>query len=319
MLDAPSVATHVATGHGRPPLFSRKTQGNEPPGTRDLRLLLNKLTPASQDKLLPALLALDFTPDLVTSFQGVLIAKVSDLRPPAATLKTFAQCCLKIKEKLQGDLSDCLVVSLNEKLSQAVRDAETAGDDKAGCLIGLAGALAATGFSPGVWLFQTLSEVLVSPSEVAVEAVCMVYKNSVREVLALWGEVDIAVATMDRLAAIWNESRFSKKTQFHIQNLLDSREEMLTPAPLPKPDSDCPVLAKKTSTRARKKVTFIYPPDPSEGSPSTIDSPTESAARVNLSPICRTFISSETKVIPYLGADQWSLTDADGKSRYSRS
>lgn len=298
MLDTTSVATQAATGHGRPPLFSRKTQGNETPGMRDLRLLLNKLTPSSQAKLLPSLLALDFTPDLVTAFQGLLLAKVSDLRPPAATLKTFAQCCFKVKEKLQGDLGDCLVEGLSEKLGQAVKDAEAAGEEKLGSLIGLAGALAATGFSPGVWLFQTLSQVLVSPSETAIEAVCLVYRNSVRDVLALEDTLDLAAATMDRLAAIWSESRFSKKTQFHMQNLLDSREELLTPA-LPKPD-DGPELVRKPSNRPRKKVTFIYPPDPSDDSPSTIDSPPESAAKSSVSPISRSFISSKTKVIPLL-------------------
>ena len=317
MLDTTSIATQAAPGHGRPPLFSRKTQGSDTPGTRELRLLLNKLTPSSQAKLMPSLLALEFTPDLVTAFQDLLLTKVSDLRPPAATLKTFAECCLKVREKLQGDLGDCLVVGLSEKLGRAVKAVEAAGEEKLGSLIGLAGALAATGFSPGVWLFQTLSQVLASPSEVAVEAVCLVYRNCVREVLALEDVLDLAAETMDRLAAIWSESRFSKKTQFHIQNLLDSREELLTPAP-PKPD-DGPELVRKPSNRPRKKVTFIYPPDPSDNSPSTIDSPPESAAKSCVSPITRSFISSNTKVSPYSGTHQRSAAPPHGKPRHPRS
>ena len=295
MLDTPSVVNQTADSR-RPPLFSRKTQGSEAPGTRDLRLLLNKLTPASQDKLLPSLLAMNFTPDLLNSFESLLIAKVSDLQPPVATLKTFAECCFQLKEKLQPDLAERLVESLGEKLSQAVRTAGAQGEAKQGSLIGLTGALAATGFSPGLWLFRTLDEVLETPSEVAVEATCLVYKVCVREVLRVEDIHDRAEVTLNRLHFIWSENRFPKKTQFHIQNLLDSREEILTPAEPLKPVLSEPALIRRPSNKIRKRVTFTYPANHSDDSPSTIDSPPESAAKSCLSPICRTFISSETKV-----------------------
>ena len=280
----------------RPVFFSRKRGEDNIPGMRDLRLVLNKLTPSSEEKQIPALLALEFNEDLIKGFETLLLTKVAEQKAPVSTLATFATCCVRLRDNLRrscGTLANYLVSSLDTRLQEEVLKALETEQDKLNGLLGMVGALAATGFSPGVFLFQSFDLVLSHPSEEAVETVCFVFKHTVREVLAVEDVKTRAKSTMDTLTDIWRQNILPKKTQFHLQNLLDEQDKLLTPV---HKIVELPVIIRKSSNRARKKVTFVYPPeDGEEESPLASPAP-ESSAKVCLSPICRTFIASETKV-----------------------
>ena len=279
------IATAVA--RPRPTFFKSKARVDEEPQTKSLRLLLNKLTPTSSETQLGSILCFDFNQDLIRLFSSLMMARVSTQRTLSSVL---ARTCDLLRQSLQlknPPLAIFFTATATEKLEEAAFAAIRDSPEKLAGLLSLAGALAVCEFCSATIMLTAMTEALRDPSDVSVDAVCGVFKSTVPEILAVEDVKPDAEDLITSLTEIWHTNSLLKRTQFLLQDIIDSKDQLLTPKPRPVPEA--PVHRRKSSTRTRKRVSF-----PSDVTQTEI-APSSPVLQGNKKSICRTNLSVESK------------------------
>lgn len=274
--------TPAPVTRSRPCFFQSKARGDEDPKVKNLRLLLNKMTPGTTDSQLGALLAFEFNQDLISLFSSLMMARVSTQR----TLSTIlAKACVQLRLTLalkNPGLSDFFVTTVTARLETDTEAAALRNPEKLAGLLSLAGALAIGEFCPGTLMLKAMSKAVESPSDESIDAVCSVFKFSISEILGVQDVKTEAEALITSLTEIWHANSLLKRTQFQIQDIMDSKTKLLVPKVK---IVEVPVFRRKSSNRVAKRVSF----------PTNVTEPLISPTIQSQKSICRTHLSNDAK------------------------
>lgn len=266
----------------RPCFFQSKARGDEDPKVKSLRLLLNKLTPGTTDSQLGALLAFEFNQDLISLFSSLMMARVSTQR----TLSTIlAKACVQLRISLalkNPGLSDYFTATITARLETDANTAALHNPEKLAGLLSLAGALAISDFCPGTLMLKAMTKAVESPSDVSVDAVCCVFKASISEILGVQDVKTEAETLIVSLTEIWHTNSLLKRTQFQLQDIVDSKAKLLVPKIKV---VEVPIFKRKSSNRVPKRVSF----------PTNVTEPLISPTLQTQKSICRTHLNNDAK------------------------
>jgi len=266
----------------RPCFFQSKARGEEDPKVKSLRLLLNKLTPGTTDSQLGALLAFEFNQDLISLFSSLMMARVSTQRTLSSIL---AKACVQLRVSLalkNPGLSDFFTATITARLETDADTAALHNPEKLAGLLSLAGALAIGDFCPGTLMLKTMTKAIESSTDESVDAVCSVFKASISEILGVHDVKTDAEALIASLTEIWHANTLLKRTQFQIQDVVDSKTKLLVPKIKV---VEVPVFKRKSSNRVPKRVSF----------PTNVTEPLITPTVQQQKSICRTHLSNDAK------------------------
>lgn len=266
----------------RPSLFQSKTRTAEDPKVKSLRLLLNKLTPGTTDSQLGALLAFDFNQDLISLFSSLMLARVSTQRTLSCIM---AKACVQLRVTLalkNPGLADFFTTTATNRLETDTEAALLHSPDKLAGLLSLAGALAIGDFCPGTLALKVMTKSLETPTDTTVDAVCSVFKSTISEILGVHDVKKEAEELIVSLTEIWHTNSLLKRTQFQLQDIVDSKTKLLVPKIIV---IEAPLIKRKSANRAPKRVSF----------PTNVTEPLIVTSIPPQKSICRTHLNNEAR------------------------
>ena len=253
------------------PRFFKGPQSADQQRSKELRLLLNKITPKNGEEQTQLLLALAFSEPLLDTLSGLIMSKVSSQK---VLSPTFAQMCIALYQHLSDPLGRYFQGKLNSDLLRTITAVETPPEALYG-LLSLDSWLIVQGLNPPAAAFSSSVTVMDSAnsSEDTLSAVCSVFKSTVSEIVLLHESVRTQCdAVISRFSALLVDGHCSKKMQFQLEDIVHARDSLLhPPAKVVKIDRP-PVQRKKLSKHKRVQFPEVLEIAPNGGSEDTTES-----------------------------------------------
>ena len=273
----------------RPKLFTR----TQDPAVRELRLLLNKVTPNNSSEQTLLLLSLACSQSLLDSFVSIVLAKASAQKVLSPSLASMAAALFRHISSTPA-LASHLQTKLSSDLDQSIAQAYTSPAELWG-LLSLDAWLVTEALRPCQQAYASAITAIRTglTEEDSLGALCAAFKSTVPSLLLAHTQAFAQCETlMELLEAELKAGRRSKKLQFQLEDLLGARDSLLHPVALvPRPVSP-PVLRRKVCSLRR--VQFLEESPQSED--TTESEGSESRPTAPSRPIIRTSLRLEHKL-----------------------
>ncbi len=274
----------------RPRLFGQAKD----PAVRELRLLLNKVTPNNSSEQTLLLLSLDCSQSLLDSFVSIVLSKASAQKVLSASLASLAAGLFRHFQSSNPALAAHLQAKLCSDLDYSVSQAYTSPVEFWG-LLSLDAWLVVEAVRPSLQAYASAITAMQAglTEEDSMGALCAVFKCTVSSLLLAQKQALAQCETlMELLAAELNAGQRSKRLQFQLEDLLCAKEILLHPvAPVLRPVSP-PVVRRKVCSF--KRVKFVESPQ-SEDTAESEGSDCRHALPSKFEPIIRTRLRPEHK------------------------
>lgn len=275
----------------RPKLFSR----TQDPAVRELRLLLNKVTPNNGSEQTLLLLSLACSQSLLDSFVSIALAKASAQKVLSPSLASMAAALFRHIQSSTPALASHLQTKLCSDLDQSITQAYTSPAEFWG-LLSLDAWLVTEALRPCQQAYASAITALGTglTEEDSLGALCATFKSTVPSLLLAQNQAfSQCEMLMELLEAELKAGRRSKKLQFQLEDILGAKDILLHPvASVPRPVSP-PVQRRKVCSF--KRVKFLEESPLSEDTAESEGSESRHSAPSKFEPIIRTRLRPEDK------------------------
>lgn len=275
----------------RPKLFGQAKD----PAVRELRLILNKVTPNNSSEQTLLLLSMDCSQSLLDSFVSIVLSKASAQKVLSASLASMTAGLFRSIQSSNSALAAHLQAKLCSDLDYSVSQAYTSPVEFWG-LLSLDAWLVVEAVRPSSQAYASAITAMQAglTEEDSMGALCAVFKCTVSSLLLAQQQALAQCETlMGLLAAELSAGQRSKRLQFQLEDLMCAKETLLHPvAPVLRPASP-PVVRRKVCSF--KRVKFMEESPQSEDTAESEGSDCRQAPPSKFEPIIRTRLRPEHK------------------------
>lgn len=275
----------------RPRLFKQQD-----PAVRELRLLLNKVTPTNSSEQTQSLLSLDCSQSLLDSFVSIVLSKASAQKVLSAALAFISAALFRHLQLSAPPLALHLQTKLPTDLDQAVTQAYGHPEELWG-LLSLDAWLVVESMRPWQQAYSSaVSALQTELQEDSLGVICSVFKATVTPLLLAHTQAQThCEQLLQLLSAKLSAGQLSKKLQFQLEDLLNAQQVLLHPVAVQPPPQSPPLVRRRPFSF--KRVKFLEESPLSEDTAESESSahPKCEAAPSQFEPIIRTRLRPEHK------------------------